>query len=96
MTKSDLIKKLSELSKITEKQAEAVIKLMFQMMTEAMQRNERIEIRGFGSFKIKNYDGYVGRNPATGDKVQVPPKRLPQFRVGKDLKKRVDYTFSAG
>jgi integration host factor subunit beta len=60
-------------------------------MTQALKRGERIEIRGFGSFTSKSYDAYTGRNPRTGETIHVPAKRLPFFKVGKELKERVDY-----
>ena len=90
MTKSDLIEKLAEQGKLSKKQAEAIVGLVFDSMTEAMKNGERIEIRGFGSFKVKHYKPYVGRNPKTGDKVEVKSKKLPFFKVGKELKEMVD------
>jgi integration host factor subunit beta len=68
-----------------------VVNLVFDQMTEALKRGDRIEIRGFGSFTSKSYDAYTGRNPKTGDPIHVPAKRLPFFKVGKELKERVDY-----
>jgi len=59
-------------------------------MEEALVKGERVEIRGLGSFKVKNYDGYTGRNPKTGEMINVAPKKLPFFKVGKELKERVD------
>ena len=67
-----------------------MVKLFFDSLTETMINEERIEIRGFWSFFIKEYDGYTGRNPKTGEKVQIPAKRLPFFKPGKELKERVD------
>jgi len=61
-------------------------------MAEALSKGERVEIRGFGSIFVKTYKSYTGRNPKTGDPVQVSPKKLPFFRCGKELKERVDYT----
>ncbi len=90
MTKSDLIEALSERGKLSKKQAEAIVALVFDSMTSAMKSGERIEIRGFGSFKVKHYKPYVGRNPKTGEKVEVRSKKLPFFKVGKELKERVD------
>jgi integration host factor subunit beta len=66
--------------------AARVVNTFFDSMKEALKNGDRIEIRGFGSFKIKEYEGYVGRNPRTGEKVDVKPKRLPFFRVGKELR----------
>jgi integration host factor subunit beta len=90
MTKSDLIEKLSLEAKLPKKQAEMVVTLIFDSMVEAMKAGDRIEIRGFGSFKVKHYKSYLGRNPKTGDQVEVKPKKLPFFKVGKSLKERVD------
>src|SRR5262245_56607614 len=91
MNKSELVEKLAERAKITKKRAEQVVNLIFEQMTEALQRGERIEIRGFGSFTNKSYDAYTGRNPRTGETIHVPAKKLPFFKVGKELKERVDY-----
>src|SRR6267142_7115538 len=90
MTKSDLIEKLAEQGKLSKKQAELIVAHVFDSMTAAMRAGDRIEIRGFGSFKVKHYKPYVGRNPKTGDKVEVKPKKLPFFKVGKELKELVD------
>ena len=91
MNKSELVEKLAERAKITKKRAEQVVNLVFEQMTEALHRGDRIEIRGFGSFTSKSYDAYTGRNPRTGETIHVPAKRLPFFKVGKELKERVDY-----
>jgi len=91
MNKSELVEKLAERAKITKKRAEQVVNLVFEQMTEALRRGDRIEIRGFGSFTSKGYDAYTGRNPRTGETIHVPAKRLPFFKVGKELKERVDY-----
>ena len=91
MNKSELVEKLADRAKITKKRAEQVVNLVFEQMTEALRRGDRIEIRGFGSFTSKGYDAYTGRNPRTGETIHVPAKRLPFFKVGKELKERVDY-----
>src|SRR5688572_11088756 len=91
MNKSELVEKLAERAKLTKKRAEQVVNLVFEQMTEALRRGDRIEIRGFGSFTSKAYDAYTGRNPRTGETIHVPAKRLPFFKVGKELKERVDY-----
>ena len=75
---------------LTIKKAEMVVNTLFDNMTEALVGNERIEIRGFGSFKVKFYNGYKGRNPKTGDLIKVDGKKLPFFKVGKELRERVD------
>ena len=90
MNRSDIVLKLSELMGISSKKAYDVVKTIFTEIEEALLRGERVEVRGFGSFKVKSYEGYKGRNPSTGAIIEVPPKRLPVFKVGKELKKRVD------
>jgi len=90
MNKSELIETLATEENLSIKKAEDVVNTVFKGMEEALLREERIEIRGFGSFKVKHYDGYLGRNPKTGEVIQVKPKRLPFFKVGKELKERVD------
>ena len=90
MNKSDLIEALSAKMNVTEKKAIDVVNLIFKGFTEELKKNGRIEIRGFGSFVVKNYGSYTGRNPKTGDKIKVEPKKLPFFKVGKELKARVD------
>ena len=86
MNKSDLIKTLAEQSDISMDEATLVVNTFFDCMKEALLQGDRVEIRGFGSFKIKEYGAYAGRNPRTGEKVEVQPKRLPFFRAGKELK----------
>lgn len=90
MNKSDLIEALAQRKNITQKDADLIVNLIFDGMLDALQKGERIEIRGFGSLIVKHYSSYVGRNPKTGEKVQVPEKKLPFFKVGKELKERVD------
>ena len=90
MTKSDLIDLLCEAEKMPKGRAELLINAIFDCMEASLRRGERIEIRGFGSFEIRNYRSYEGRNPRTGSAVSVKPKRLPFFKVGKELKERVN------
>lgn len=90
MTKSDLIEKLAEKLKLPVSTAEMIVNTVFDSMVEAMQREDRIEIRGFGSFEIRHYKSYQGRNPKSGEAVHVNPKKLPFFKVGKELEERVD------
>ncbi|WP_027370693.1 HU family DNA-binding protein [Desulfovermiculus halophilus] len=86
MNKSQLIKTLADRQNISLDEASVIVNTFFDSIKESLNRGDRVEIRGFGSFKIKQYEGYQGRNPSTGEMVQVKPKRLPFFRVGKDLK----------
>ncbi len=89
MNKSGLIDALAEKMDIHRQVSEFIVNSIFESMTEALVKGEGIEIRGFGSFSIRKYDSYVGRNPKTGEKIKVKPKKLPFFKVGKDLKERV-------
>jgi len=91
MNKLELISTLKERANLTKAEAAEVIRLFFDSMAEAFINGERVEIRGLCSFHIKEYKSYTGRNPKTGQKVQIPPKRLPFFKCGKELKERVDY-----
>ena len=90
MNKSQLIEALAKAESLPLKKAEEVVNTVFGDMEKALAAGERVEIRGFGSFKIKHYDGYQGRNPKTGEVINVSAKRLPFFKVGKELKDRVD------
>jgi len=90
MNKSQLIEDLAKKTSLPLKKAEEVFNSVFGDIEKALIRDERVEIRGFGSFKIKEYDGYKGRNPKTGQIIEVNPKKLPFFKVGKELKERVD------
>src|SRR5580765_3147422 len=90
MTKSELIDAIAARGDLTKARAELVVNCLFDAMTEALQRGEGIEIRGFGSFTVRPYKPYSGRNPRTGEPVPVPAKRLPFFKVGKELKELVN------
>jgi integration host factor subunit beta len=90
MTKADLIALVAEKLKFPWGRAELVVDHIFESMIEALKRGEGIEIRGFGSFTIRKYDAYEGRNPRTGETVHVKPKRLAFFKVGKELRERVN------
>lgn len=89
MNRSELIENLALQKNISNKRAEEIVTAIFSMMTEAMVAGERIEIRGLGSFVVKNYETYTGRNPKTGEPIKVRPKKLPFFKVGKELKEMV-------
>jgi integration host factor subunit beta len=91
VTKADIVNTVAERVNLQHKQAEMVVNLIFDMMTDALKRDDRIEIRGFGSFVNRSYGSYQGRNPKTGESVKVPPKRVPFFKVGKELKELVDF-----
>ena len=90
MNKSELIEALAQDINVPHREAAAITNTVIDTMTEALARGESIEIRGFGSFVIKQYDSYEGRNPKTGKKIKVKPKKLPFFKVGKDLREQVN------
>ena len=90
MNKSDLMNSLAEEMGLPDSTAKEIVDVVFDNMTQALIKGDRIEIRGFGSFKMKAYKGYTGRNPRSGVKTEVKPKRLPFFKVGKELRQRVD------
>lgn len=90
MNKLELITALKDEAGISKGEAAKVVQMFFDMMSEAMARGKRVEIRGLCSFYVKEYKSYVGRNPKTGEKVTIKPKRLPFFKSGKELKERVD------
>jgi integration host factor subunit beta len=90
MNKSQLIQALAKEEDLPLKKAEEVVNTVFSEMENALVRGERVEIRGLGSFKVKRYEGYKGRNPKTGEVIEVAQKKLPFFKVGKELKERVD------
>ena len=90
MTKSDLIEALAKKNNLTEKQATDIVNLMFEGFTNELKNGGRTEIRGFGSFCVREYSAYKGRDPRTGNTVQVKPKKLPFFKVGLELKGMVD------
>lgn len=90
MTKSELIGELAQRAELSKKRAEEVVNCVFRSMAEALISGQRIEIRGFGSFSTKDYEPYMGRNPKTGDEVPVKAKRAVHFKVGKELRERVN------
>lgn len=96
VTKSELIERISEKLKLPNGKAEQIVNCVFDSMVKALQEGEGIEIRGFGSFTVREYKAYEGRNPRTGETVHVAPKKLPFFKVGKDLRERVNSAFLGG
>ena len=91
MNKLELIAQLKTEANISRMEASKVVQILFDDMTETLAAGDRVEIRGLCSFYVKNYKSYTGRNPKTGDKVRIKPKKLPFFKPGKGLKERVDY-----
>lgn len=90
MNKSELIEQISVKCDVGQIHAEDTVNLIINKMRDTLTNGKRIEIRGFGSFTVKDYESYWGRNPKTGDKIWVKPKRLPGFKVGKELKDRLN------
>ena len=90
MNKSELIEALAQEMGMPIRQASAILNTILETMMESLERGDSIEIRGFGSFVVKSYEPYTGRNPKTGEQIKVHPKKLPFFKVGKELKERVD------
>jgi integration host factor subunit beta len=90
MTKSDLIEQMAHKLDIPSREASAIVNILLKKMTETLAEGRSIEIRGFGSFTVKEYEAYEGRNPKSGEKIKVQPKKLPVFKVGKELKERVN------
>jgi integration host factor subunit beta len=92
MTKSDLINAIREKVQVNRKDAEKIVETFFKSIEASLLTGERVEIRGFGSFAVRDYQSYTGRNPKTGEKISVSRKKLPFFKAGKALKEMVDVT----
>ena len=90
MNRSDLINELKNQTSLSRKDSEKFVETFFGSISETLSGNERVEIRGFGSFTVKKYKPYTGRNPKTGIKIKISSKKLPFFKVGKELKEKVD------
>jgi integration host factor subunit beta len=90
ITKSELIDQVADKLRLPKARAEQIVDTIFDSMVNALKQGEGIEIRGFGSFTVREYKGYEGRNPRTGEAVKVAQKRLPFFKVGKELRERVN------
>jgi integration host factor subunit beta len=93
MTKSELVEALAKEQNLSPKDAKAIIETILETMAAAMVRGESVEIRGFGSFHVRQYETYTGRNPKTGEGIAVTPKKLPFFKVGKDLREQVNASY---
>ncbi len=90
MNRSDLINSLKDKNDLSMRESEKIITTFFDAICESLTDGDRAEIRGFGSFTVKQYKPYTGRNPKSGKKIKVPSKKLPFFKVGKELKEMVD------
>jgi integration host factor subunit beta len=90
MNKLEVIQTLCRTNDLSKSEASKIVTLFFDQMAGALEKGDRVEIRGLCSFYVKKYEGYTGRNPKTGEKAEIAPKKLPFFKCGKDLKDRVD------
>ena len=90
MNKLEVIQSLCSQNGLSKAESTKIVSMFFEQISAALERGDRVEIRGLCSFYVKDYPGYTGRNPKTGVQVEVPPKKLPFFKCGKDLKDRVD------
>jgi integration host factor subunit beta len=90
MTKSELTQALADQMNLSMKDAKSIVDTIVQTMSDALVEGRSVELRGFGSFQVRDYDSYTGRNPKTGNLIKVKPKRLPFFKVGKDLREKVN------
>jgi integration host factor subunit beta len=90
MTKAELVEEVARVSDLTKKHSESIVNTVFDSIIDALQKDEKIELRGFGSFRIRQRRSRQGRNPKTGDKVDVPAKRIPYFKPGKELKELIN------
>jgi integration host factor subunit beta len=90
MTKAELVEEVSRVSDLTKKHSEVIVDTVFKAIIDALHRGEKIELRGFGSFRLRRREPRKGRNPKTGDKVDVPPKKVPYFKPGKELKELIN------
>ena len=86
LTKADLIEEVLRVTELPRKESETIVETIFESIIESLQKGDKIEIRGFGSFRTRHRRGRVGRNPKTGEKVEVPPKKIPFFKPSKELK----------
>jgi integration host factor subunit beta len=86
VTKAELVEEVSRVSDLTKKHSEVIVDTVFKTIVDALHRGEKIELRGFGSFRLRRRQPRKGRNPKTGDRVDVPPKKVPYFKPGKELK----------
>jgi integration host factor subunit beta len=95
MTKADLIDEVSRVAELTRKDSEIIVESIFDSVVRSLRAGDKIEIRGFGSFRTRQRKARVGRNPKTGDRVEVPPKKIPYFKPSKELKDLVNQAVAA-
>jgi integration host factor subunit beta len=90
MTKAELVEEVAKTTQLTKKHAEIIVNTVFDSIVDSLKAGEKIELRGFGSFRIRHRGPRLGRNPKTGDKVEVPAKRIPYFKPGKELREMLN------
>jgi len=90
LTKADLVEEVANVAQLTKKQAEEIVQSVFSTIVESLRGGRKVELRGFGSFRIRSRGARIGRNPKTGERVEVPPKRIPYFKPGKELKEQLN------
>ena len=90
MTKAELVDEVAQAVLLTKKQAEMIVNIVFDSIVQSLRSGEKIELRGFGSFRLRSRKSRTGRNPKTGEKVEVPPKKIPYFKPGKELKELIN------
>jgi integration host factor subunit beta len=90
MTKAELVEEVARSTELTKKHAEIIVNTVFESIVDSLKSGEKIELRGFGSFRIRQRDARIGRNPKTGEKVDVPAKSIPYFKPGKDLREMLN------
>ncbi len=90
LTKAELVEEVARVTQLTKKQAEEIVNTVFLTIVDSLRGGRKIELRGFGSFRIRSRGARVGRNPKTGERVDVPPKRIPYFKPGKELKEQLN------
>ncbi len=91
MTKAELVEEVARTTELTKKHAELIVNTVFESIVHSLREGEKIELRGFGSFRIRHRGARIGRNPKTGARVDVPPKRIPYFKPGKELKELLNH-----
>ena len=94
MTKADLVEEVAQVTQLTRKDSEVIVDTMFESVIKALKAGDKLEVRGFGSFRVRQRNSRIGRNPKTGAKVDVPAKRVPYFKPSKELKDLINLTSS--
>jgi integration host factor subunit beta len=96
MTKAELVDEVAKVVQLTKKQAETIVNIVFDSIVDSLRSGQKIELRGFGSFRLRNRKSRTGRNPKTGEKVEVPSKKIPYFKPGKELKELINRAIAEG